>query len=215
MSTVQCTEFDEQAEELALGMVEEPRRSILLAHAASCPRCQSLLAGFGSVVDRLLLLAPQVEPPAGFENRALSRMGAAVPGSAPGRRVPVWAAAVVAVLLATAGFLTARAVDHSASSPAASAEIVSAAGGHVGSIALVAEPRPFVLVSVTAPRPGSGVRHCELQRPDGEWVEVGTWDIADLAKGVWAVGIDAALLDSTAMRVTKDDGTVMATATFG
>ncbi|MFM2077742.1 MAG: hypothetical protein RJA49_1632, partial [Actinomycetota bacterium] len=126
----------------------------------------------------------------------------------------------VAVLLAATAFVTARLVEHPASSATASgqgasAEIVSAAGGHVGSVALMAEPAPHVLVTVTAPRPGSGLRHCELQRPDGEWVEVGTWDISDLAKGVWAVGIDATLLDSTAMRVTKDDGTVMATAAFG
>jgi hypothetical protein len=45
-------------------------------------------------------------------------------------------------------------------------------------------------------------------------VKVGSWEVADLASGIWAVGIDASMLDATAMRVTSDDGTVLASAEF-
>jgi hypothetical protein len=71
-----------------------------------------------------------------------------------------------------------------------------------------------VLVTVERPRPGPGTRFCELQLPDGTWVEVGSWELDEIASGVWAAGIDAELLDSGAMRITLDDGTVVATATF-
>lgn len=210
--TTACRAFDELAEELALGMVDEPRRSELLAHAATCARCQSVLDGLGSVVDRLLLVAPEVEPPAGFESRVLTRLGAepAPPARSPTRWM--WAAAA-AVLLIVAGGLVATKFADDGSAPAAAA-IVTADGSSVGTVRLVAEPAPHVFITIAAPRPGPGVRHCELQTDAGTWVEVGTWEVADIQGGVWAVGIEADLLDARAMRVTDDDGTVLATATF-
>ena len=208
-----CAAFDELAEELALGMVDEPRRSELLGHAASCPRCQSALDGLGSVVDRLLLVAPEIEPPAGFETRVLARIGAE-PAPARRRRTGMWVAAAAALVLIGGAAVAARRIDDAPTTgdPAA---IVAANGTEVGTVRLVAEPAPHVFISIRAPRPTPGLRHCELQVADGTWVEVGTWEVADIEGGVWAVGIDAALLDARAMRVTADDGTVLATAAFG
>ncbi len=210
-----CDHFDEHADELALGQIDEPLRSRLLAHATGCPRCHALLAGLGTVVDRLLLVAPQVEPPAGFESRVLARMATASASAAQRRGVPFWVAAVVAA--ATAALAVGVTLLAGESSPGATpaAEIVAATGAEVGFVRLVADPEPHVLITVTAPRPGAGLRHCELQRDDGNWVEVGTWEVADLASGVWAVGIDADLLGATAMRVTDANGSVLATARFG
>ena len=96
---------------------------------------------------------------------------------------------------------------------AATASIVAATGSEVGSVQLIAEPTPHVLVTIAAPRPDPGFRTCELQRPDGTWEQVGWWDAADIASGVWAVGIDPTLLDAKAMRIISD-GDVLATATF-
>lgn len=208
-----CVAFDDLAEELALGMVDEPRRSELLAHAATCPRCQSVLDGLGSVVDRLLLVAPEVEPPAGFEHRVLTRVGAEPAGPAR-RRTTLWVAVAAVALLVSGGVIAMRLVDDAPTSSVA-ATIQSTSGASVGTVHLVTQPTPHVLVTIAAPRPGPGVRHCELQTVDGRWVEVGTWEVADIQSGVWAVGIDGTLLDATAMRVTDDDGTVLATADFG
>ena len=213
--TINCEEFDHEAEDLALGHVEEPRRTQLLAHAETCPQCQSLLGGLGTVVDRLLLVAPQLEPPAGFESRALGRLGAPATASHSRFRVPLWAAAVAALIIGAGGFLVARLSDHSSkSNVAASSAIVTRTGLDIGSVQLVAQPAPHVVIAIRNPRPQPGVRHCELQRPDGTWVEVGTWQVADIIHGVWAAGIDPSLLGAVKMRVTTDDGTVLATATF-
>lgn len=214
-AVVGCEQFDERAEDLALGFVEEPLRSRLLAHAGACPACRSLLDGLGSVVDRLLLVAPQEEPPAGFESRALARIGAPPVVNRERARVPLWAAAVAALVLGGFGFIAARRwVEPSPASGGPTAAIVAASGQEVGSVQLVAEPAPHVLVAISKPRPGPGVRNCELQRPDGSWVTVGSWEIADLASGIWAVGVDADLLGATAMRVTTPEGSVVATADF-
>lgn len=209
---IDCEEFDAHADELTLGQMDEPLRSQLLAHAAECAHCHAMLDGLGTVVDRLLLAAPQIEPPAGFENRALGRLDVATVGSTRRRTGLAWAAAgAAAVSIAIAGALVAVRFDDGSKN--ATAAIVAAAGIDVGSVQLIAEPTPHVLVVIDTPRPGPGIRACELQRPDGTWETVGWWDAADIASGVWAVGIDPALLDATAMRITADDG-VIATAVF-
>lgn len=208
-----CEHFDEHADALALGQVDEPLRSQLLAHSADCPRCHSLLDGLATVIDRLLLVAPHVEPPAGFEGRALGRIGVAATARRRTRRSRWLLAPAVAVAVAVAlvaGVM--RLADDERG--ARETPIVAATGAVVGSVRLVAEPEPHVLVTVDSPRPDPGVRHCELRRPGGTWAEVGTWEVADLAAGVWAVGIPPELLTATAMRVTLDDGTVVATAAF-
>ena len=208
---ITCDQFDLSADELALGQVDEPTRSRLLVHAANCPHCHSLLESLGTVADRLLLVAPQVEPPAGFESRVLARLDAGVPSPVRrSTRVRWLAAAVVAILVAGAAVALIRRPESSA---AASAAIVTNAGAEIGSARLLADPTSYVLITVDNPRGGPGVRHCELLGPDGAWEDVGQWDAAGIVSGVWAAGVDPDLLDSTAMRITQD-GEVLATATF-
>ena len=209
---IDCEQFDAHVDELALGQLNEPLRSQLLAHTLECPHCHSLLDSLGTVADRLLLAAPQVEPPAGFENRALARLDTATTGSTRRFRGLRWVAAgATAVVIAVSSVLVVAQVDDGPK--VVTAAIVAAAGTEVGSVQLIAEPTPYVLVVIDAPRAGPGIRACELQRPDGTWETVGWWDAADITSGVWAVGIDPALLDATAMRITADDD-VLATAVF-
>jgi anti-sigma factor RsiW len=210
---ISCEQFDGRAEELALGQLDDPERSRLLAHAADCPRCHSLFEGLGTVVDRLLLAAPQVEPPAGFEGRVLARLDTAEsrgPSRSSRLGSSIALVGVIAAALMIVGIVLVFRGDGGSSNAAA---IVAAAGVEVGSVELIAEPTAHVLVVIDAPRPGPGRRACELRGPDGSWTTVGWWDAADIASGVWAVGIDDALLDATAMRITSN-GEVLATATF-
>lgn len=207
---IDCTVFDEHVDDLALGAAEEPLRSRLLAHAASCPTCRAALDELGAVADGLLLAAPEVEPPPGFESRVLARI--APPAEhAPRHRWLAVAAAAVLLIGSIAAIVALRSDDGDAP---ISAAIVGKDATEVGAVQLVAAPQPHVLVVIERPQPVPGTRHCELQQADGTWVEVGTWTVSDLRNGVWAAGIDAALLDAVAMRVTADDGTVLATARF-
>lgn len=206
---VDCDGFDVLADELALGQVEEPVRGRLLAHASSCARCTALLDGLGLVADRLLLVAPEIEPPAGFETRALARLGVADTARPrrTGWRLP--AAVAAAVVLAVVAFAIGRAGSGDA---ARSAAIAAPSGAVIGSVRLDDRPSPHVLVSIDAPRAEPGVRHCELQRPDGSWVRVGSWELADIEAGTWATGVERELLAATEMRIVTEDGSVLATA---
>lgn len=201
-----CADFDAAVDELAVGAVSEPLRSDLLGHAASCPSCDLRLRELTAVADRLLLLAPPAEPPPGFETRVLGALRSR-------RRRPHVAIAggLLVLVLAGAGVVLARA-DHADDRRVA--PIVAAGGGDVlGEVVLVAEPRPHVLVTVDDPRPGPGVRSCELVLADGERVVVGSWDYRAIDTGVWAVAVDDGLLDAVSMRITDGDR-VVATGRF-
>jgi hypothetical protein len=60
------------AAELALGVASGVERAHALEHLASCPDCRALVDDFAATADSILLLAPQVEPPIGFEARAVA-----------------------------------------------------------------------------------------------------------------------------------------------
>lgn len=212
---VTCHDFDAAVDELAVDGVAEPRRSELLTHAAGCARCETQLDELAAVADRLLLLAPAVEPPPGFESRALARIDASVEAgeSRGGRgrlrlRLLVGAAAVVVAL--GAGVVLGR----SGSPPTLvrSGTIVAVSGVPVGTVELDPSPRPHVLITVDGPARSGGTRSCELVLSDGTSVVVGSWGYQDVAGGSWATGIDDALLQATAMRIVADDGRVVATA---
>jgi hypothetical protein len=99
--TPACREVQDLLPELAAGVADGDARARALAHLAGCPNCRRELEEITTVLDRLLLLAPSHEPPAGFESAVLTSMTR--PASA--RRRPRWVAAAIgtaaAVLLAS------------------------------------------------------------------------------------------------------------------
>ncbi len=101
-----CAQVEELAAELALGGVSGAERAAAVAHLARCERCRNLVDQLARAADNLLVLAPSVEPPPGFESGVLARIAAAsqpVP-LRPARRRRVWlAAAAVAVAAALSG----------------------------------------------------------------------------------------------------------------
>jgi len=72
-----CEALREPIAELALGIASGEQRARILEHAARCPSCARLLSELALAGDELLRLAPEHEPPAGFELRVLERLGTA------------------------------------------------------------------------------------------------------------------------------------------
>ena len=80
-----CGEVSDLLAELALGVADAEGRAGALAHLEICAGCQAELRSFADTADALASLAPEVDPPADFEQRVLSAIGAArrgVPASA-------------------------------------------------------------------------------------------------------------------------------------
>ena len=74
MTSMDCTDLEAVAEELALGLLTGEERAAALAHLESCPACRAEVASLSAVADELVLLAPIVEPPPGFDGAVLGRL---------------------------------------------------------------------------------------------------------------------------------------------
>lgn len=81
--TMSCLQVETLAPELALGALDGNERAATLVHLESCTRCRQLVEDLAEVADDLLLLAPEAEPPLGFESRAATRIAAAASAGAP------------------------------------------------------------------------------------------------------------------------------------
>ena len=105
-----CAELEELAAELALGTVAGAERAGALDHLAGCASCRELVDQLARVADNMLLLAPVIEPPPGFESKVLGRIGVApVQELRPRRRRRVLVGvAAVALVAAMAGAGVAR-----------------------------------------------------------------------------------------------------------
>jgi hypothetical protein len=81
MNRMECSRLYDLAPELALGLLDGAERAEVLAHLERCARCHGDVASLTEIGEQLLLLAPEVQPPAGFESRVLDRV-------APGTTTP-------------------------------------------------------------------------------------------------------------------------------
>src|SRR4051794_1628768 len=75
MSVMTCTQVRELAPELALGILGGAERAEVVLHVNGCARCQAHVAELTEAADAIPQLAPEAEPPPGFEMRVLHRLG--------------------------------------------------------------------------------------------------------------------------------------------
>ena len=101
-----CDRTHELAAELALGILDGEQRAQALRHLAECPECRRAVEDLTAVADELLMLAPEREPPAGFESRVLARLQPPPAATRPRWRrrllAPVAAAATAAAIAVVA-----------------------------------------------------------------------------------------------------------------
>ena len=80
-----CEVFRDELAELALGTLSGRSRSEALDHVASCQTCAAELERLSIVADQLLQLAPEMEPPLGFELRLAEKLQGAAMARRPKR----------------------------------------------------------------------------------------------------------------------------------
>jgi hypothetical protein len=97
---MRCDQLQQVVAELALGVADGKTRADALAHLSGCPECRRAVQGLAGVADALLLLAPEHEPPPGFELEVLDRVGLR-PQPRP-RRIRRWIPAASLAILAAA-----------------------------------------------------------------------------------------------------------------
>jgi hypothetical protein len=215
-----CDRVRDLIPELAMGVAPGEQRTDALNHIASCSDCRIVLELTTDVVDELMLLVPESEPPAGFEARVLAAMN---PLTRRHRRRNAWLVAAAIVLAATGAGLATRWSDAddrrladeyrqtlriADGSYLRAAPLTTAAGGPVGTVfAYQGNPSWAFMTVDGAP---SGAYEVSLVTGDGRVRRIGECWVRD-GRGSWGSTIDEPIsaLDRIVM-VGRDGTTLMA-----
>jgi hypothetical protein len=187
MSILTCAEVRELAPELALGVLGGPERAETIAHVNACVRCQAYVAELTEAADALPQLAPQIEPPAGFEHRVLAGMRA---GRRHGQRRWIASLAAVAAAVAILSVTAVRIIESGDSTTTPAAHVASpvavtmegtATGAPAGWAYVSGQHVVAVMVSYGA---ASGDYQVQATAPGGAPETLGTMTVAD-NRGSW------------------------------
>lgn len=219
MAEVECERLHEVGPELALGVLSGRDRAQAIVHLQDCPSCEQHVRELSEIGDRLALLAPPAEPPVGFEQRVLDRLGLGERRRHRHRRWLVAAAALLALTLAGAGWAlhgvlqTQR--DLSAGTVVANGEtaVITADGTRVGEAFLYSDRRSWLYVEFSSPN-ASGTVLCQVRLSDGRTVTVGSFPVS-AGTGQWAVPAPDGGTHLAEVRLLDQDGTIVGTARFG
>jgi hypothetical protein len=220
MSNLTCAQMRELAPELALEILSGYERATAQAHLHECPGCRAHVAALTQVSDTLLALVPGVEPPVGFEDRVLSRMGMTPrqPRQPQRRWFPIAVAAAVAALVFGLGgwVIGGIAMSHTAVESAAAefrfAALHTADNRQIGQVFTYQGQPPWMYMSV-ATEPNVTTVACQLVERNGTAVPVGTFGLSG-GKGSWGAELTIDPNTVVGARLVDDHGTVLATATF-
>jgi len=221
MAELSCPEFGRITAELALGVLPGPERARAIAHADHCPDCRDLLRRYTDVGDGLLHLVPPAEPPVGFEQRVVHRLGLSGRPKRLRHRFALAAAAVVIALAAGAGGM---AIGNQIHNRGTREQPVGASASGLRQAPLLAGPRQVGTVYLYTGRPswlymdvdvpaGTDQVVCLMRTNDGDEVTVGSFAVSG-NEGYWGVPSPIAPAALAGARLADTHGRSLATANF-
>ncbi len=217
-----CDAYRDDLAELALGVLTGRARAQALSHVESCPRCADDLEQLSRVADTVVQVAPEAEPPMGFEMRLFERMGVADVRRRPRRIrpshwVPAAVAAAAAALALGLGLTLTSSPAPTAIAPVHHGQVISADfvenGAAVGRVAAGGGTRPW-LSMMLADSTARGTVNCVVVTADGVTHHVGTF-VAKKGYGAWIAPLHVDPTDIRTAEVVSPSGTVIATASLG
>lgn len=210
-----CEETRELVTELALGIADGAERSRALEHLADCADCRRDLERQSAIADGLLELAPEQEPPLGFELGVLRAIQppAARRGSIQ-RRLAVVAAVAAAVAITAGAMLLGfrddrRLADHYRATLAqAHGQYFGAVrfddvAGRPGGVLFAYRGSPSWIIVTVAPADRGSVESAELVDRSGRRIPLASFRLAD---GAWGGSIPIDLRDVAAVHLVGGDG---------
>jgi hypothetical protein len=208
MSAVDCAELREVSVELALGDLSGSERADAVSHLGSCPMCGQLVGDLTRVAEELLLLAPELEPPPGFESRVLARLT----DQARPRRFrlrSLVAAAAALVMLAVGGGLLVQTVDRDDRPETVRTALAISASGRATCRVVVHGERPASLVvSIDGPAGTTWEYLVEAQPSEGAAIPVGRFALDD-GHGLLAANVPVDADELKSVRVFDTEGKLL------
>jgi hypothetical protein len=212
----QCELIQDDLPELALGTLYGRSRSEVLDHVQSCARCAAELERLSIVADTLIQLAPEIEPPLGFELRVAERLQASTTAARPRRlrRTSALCAAAAAIVVLGFGLGTVTAHHDHYPEQSATAGLTSApltSNGHVLGEAMLTASHPVWMFMTIDDGTWSGRVTCEVTLADGQVQSVGSFTLSG-GYGAWGARLTSAVGKVRSARLVASDGNVLATA---
>jgi len=212
VSPLSCPDVEELAPELALGTLPGDQRSAVLAHLDGCTDCRRLLNKLSDTADSLLLVAPEIEPPAGFTRRVMG-------GLKPAQRrrwrpVALAAAAALACGLAL-GYVPGHLGSRSVAKVAVASFVRNSSGAEsaeplAGQVYARADKPSWVFMTLHGA--GSGESYaCELVLKDGRTVPIGSFTMQG-GVGSWGRAVDVKVSDVRLVQLRNAQGDLVAKA---
>lgn len=211
MTALECAETQEHAPEFALGILHGAARAELIGHLERCQACAATVADFAEIVDGLTVIAPEAEPPVGFEDHVLRAIR---DQRRPARRS--WRGAlalgllvlmVIAATIAGVRYLDAMTQP---SDPPRAANVISG-GAVVGKVAVVSGTDPWVLLAIDGL---TDARYrAALVDAKGENILVGEFDVL-AGQGTWMVPQVNGTTLAAELRIYDAEGNEVARARF-
>jgi len=206
-----CPEVRAQLPEFVLGVLDGDARADVVAHIDHCAACRGQVTELSETADAVLLLAPEAEPPPGFERRVVTHLF-------DGRRVSRWRTAKIVALVAAAAVIlsvvTVRVVDSARSGGTAAAietvPMVGNDGATVGQVDVVDTDRSLGLALNVNYALADGAYRVVLAPESTPREVLGTITVAD-GRGAWA-GIAQAVGGPADLELVDDSGAVPCSA---
>lgn len=208
MSAVDCADLREVSVELALGDLSGSERADALTHLGSCPMCGQLVGDLTRVAEDLLLLAPEMGPPPGFESRVLARLEEERRPLRLRFRTLVAAAAAVVMLAVGGGLVAQTVVDDDRPGPVRTALAISASGRATCRVVVHGGDPASLVVSLDGPAGSNREYVVEAQPARGTAIPVGRFALAD-GHGLLATTVPMDAEDLKSVRVFNMDGELL------
>ena len=218
MTDERCEAIRDVLSEVALGIADGADRARVLEHVAGCASCLRELEQESQVADGLLTLAPEHEPPIGFELGVLRSIEP--PAPAPRRRFllrPVAVAAAVAAAVAvavTAGLMHLGSRDDrrladeyrtalaEANGRYFSARQLADPAGRRGGVLFVYRGAPSWILVTVDPAQQEAVDEAEVVTRDGRRIPLDAFRLSD---GAWGGALPVDLEDVAAVHLLDAD----------
>lgn len=210
-----CEEARELLAELALGVADGEDRARVLEHVAGCPDCRRELERQSVIADELLVLAPEEEPPLGFELGVLQTIQPRAPRRRTiVRRLAVVGAVALAVAVTAGGMLVGfredrRLADQYRATLAVAhgsyfgAKRLADPAGRPGGVLFAYRGSPsWILVTVEPPYRAAATR-AELVVRSGRRIPLASFR---LTSGAWGGSLPVDLGDVAAVHLVGEDG---------
>ena len=209
-----CGAVQEALTELALGTLSGLERATVLAHVGGCSSCREEVDRLSAVADAVLILAPEVEPPAGFETRLFESMGVARPRrwhwARRGPRVALAGCALLGALGLGLGFALTSGANAPSVATSAIAANLTADHGTRGEVYIAPGQPGWLFMSVDDAKV-TGLVTCRLRTLHDGTVTVGTFWL-ESGSGTWVYELPVPANQVQTASIVSGDGTVLASA---